>query len=1012
MTRYFIRKTIVTWCLNLAIICLGLFVLPEIASEFIPAIEIPAVAIVFPTTVLSSDKIIRDLIEPVESSLFATGHVDHIETKVESGRSLLYVFYRWSLKPEECLQLSRQVVGAIQRPAGVLDPIFVLHQPTLAPILRVVLHGEPILALTELGQKAASLLERTDGVSQVKLDGATPRLTLITLDPLRMAKNRILTTDIISSAAELWAFRHLLQAHKDPEREKSFLRSRLETDDDLRLMPVVNNQKRVVPLRWISDVRQTTEDPTVYFGKGESAVIFEVVKAPGADALSIVDRAMAVLEGVKKHNPRLKTKVIYDEAEKIRQAQWGVFSNFASGILFNSLILVFFLGSLSGCVIASCIFPTAFFGTLIVIRTLGISFNIFSLNGFALAAGMITDSSIVILEAIMRRIRNNEELESACWKGTKDVGMGVFTGALASSAVMLPIISQSGIFTKLFSDLAITIITMNFLCLIAVFSLVPWMASKMLHRKKTKSIAPVALAFKLSTAFVSKMGVISVTMFERSISDRKTRIVLPTSVALLCVGSVFFLPPSELLPQVRSNIYAITTPIRRVLLETQADALQHKMNETLGNSSQIEWVITSRDPDTLRAMLKLKQNAPIGPALEELSTALHLPYKGILSFPLGPTPPTEPMNYDGYFYVDKKLPDQVRRQLTTAFCQSRGVIHCTDIDHYERPEMTLTTMPIQMSRSGITPLDAIMEGSLRLQRVDLNHLANLPTSQPVILKLARESTLYDEPFVSGPQKDSIVRFGSFFQSRLGASPTTTFRFDLNNYEPIYFRVGKLTIGQAVSRMEEITRDLKIVPTRVITMGILQSMKETFEKMATALTIAAILNFLILLNQFKSVVQTLLIMLSIPLAVGGAIMGLSLFGETLNVGVVVGFVLLVGIVVNNGIMLMEAINQEREQGNSLDDSIKHALLARVRPILMTACGTIFGMLPILLFTSEGSELYRGMAVVNIFGIAFAAFLTLIVTPILTRTFLQPRSHPKTCFVVSPIKKPILRKEHQE
>lgn len=989
MTRYFIRKTIVTWCLNLAIICLGLFLLPEIASEFIPAVEIPAVAIVFPTTVLSSDKIIRDLIEPVESSLFATNRVEHIETKVESGRSLLYVFYQWSLKPEECLQLSRQVVGAMQRPYGVLPPVFVLHQPTLAPILRVVLHGEPILTLTELGQKAASLLERTDGVSKITLDGATPRLTLITLDPGRMAKNRILTTDILSSAAELWAFRHLFRSpDKDPKHERFFLRSRLETDDDLRLMPVVNSQKRVVPLRWISDVSQTTEDPTVYFGKGESAVIFEVVKAPGADALSIVDSSLKVLDGIKKHHPLLKTTVIYDEAEKIRQAQWGVLSNFAGGILFNSLILIFFLGSVSGCVIASCIFPTAFFGTLIVIRTLGISFNIFSLNGFALAAGMITDSSTVILEAIMRRFRNNEELESACWKGTKDVGMGVFTGALASSAVMLPIIVQSGIFTKLFSDLAITIITMNFLCLIAVFSLVPWMASKMLHRKTTKSIAPVALAFKLSAAFVSKMSVLSVAMLERSISDWKTRIVLPTSVALLCIGSVFFLPPSELLPRVRSDIYAITIPIRRVLVETQGDALQLRMNEMLGNSSLIEWVITSRDPDTLRAMLKLKQNAPIRPALEELSTALHLPYKGILSFPLGPTPPTEPMNYDGYFYVDKKLPSQVRRQLTTKFCQSKGVIHCTDIDHYERPELTLTTMPIQMSRSGVTPPGAIMEGSLRLQRVDLNRLANLPASQPVMLKWPRHSLLLDDPFPSGSQKDSIVRFGSFFQTRSGGSPTTILRFDLNHYEPIYFRVGDITIGQAVSRMEEITGEMNLDPTRVPPMGVLESMKETFEKMATALTIAAILNFLILLNQFKSVVQTLLIMLSIPLAVGGATFGLALFGETLNAGVIVGFVLLVGIVVNNGIMLMEAINQEREQGNSLDDSIKHALRARVRPILMTACGTIFGMLPILLFKSEGSELYRGMAVVNIFGISFAAFLTLIVTPILTRNFLIP------------------------
>jgi HAE1 family hydrophobic/amphiphilic exporter-1 len=268
--------------------------------------------------------------------------------------------------------------------------------------------------------------------------------------------------------------------------------------------------------------------------------------------------------------------------------------------------------------------------------------------------------------------------------------------------------------------------------------------------------------------------------------------------------------------------------------------------------------------------------------------------------------------------------------------------------------------------------------------LDLTSLTNLPVSFPIELSLPGTEPLTSFPLTVGRDGKEVSHMGAFFDSDFTASRNVLFRRDGQNYLPLYFRLGGITIGQAVSQLETEATHLKVDPKSLVPMGAIETMNETF---SNALLLSSLLIFLILVAQFQSVAQACIIMYSIPLAVGGAIGGLLIFGETLNVGVIVGFILLIGIVVNNGILLFEAINQRCDAGMAITEAVVDAVDSRTRPILISTFSTVFGMVPTLVFESEGQELYRGMAVVNVFGMLFGTFLTLVVTPVVVRTYLE-------------------------
>lgn len=984
MILYFIRKTIVTICLNLSILLIGFLSFDKIANEFIPAIEVPAVGVVFPTTFLHHERVSHDLIEPVEKALLATGDVEKIETTLDKDRAVLFIFYKWSIPPEECLQRARQTVSAIARPDGVLEPIFVLHRPTLSPIYRVAFSGQSIGQLTNTLQDLAGEIERQPGVSSVNLNGGSPEKGLLSLDAVKSSGLGVNVTSLLDSAINTWSFRHFIP-FKD-ETSDVFIRYPLDSLESLKTAPVFRDNQKSIPLKWISKVEKAQSPAKVLYGKGQDALILEITKAPGSDAIQIVKSVESKTQAILKSNPSLKATVIYNEAEKIEQAQSGVFQNFAIGVTLNSLILIIFLGSIIGAIVASCVFPTAILGTLYIMDLSGISLNIFALNGFSLASGMITDASIVVLESIMRRFQKGEDIEVSCNKGTKDVMLGVFASTLTTAAVIVPISMQTGVSSKLFSDLGITLVTTQFVCLIAVFTFVPWLCSKILSEQEIRP-APIDYLFRGSSWLCKKMTSFGHRTLKKSVNDIRVRVFVPLVLTCISVSMLFLMPDSEFLPNVAANTYSISLPIKRIKLLDQGDDLRKKMSDIVGNFTGVNWAITYNDLDSLKATVNLADTSQVPRLVQLISQALTISESKVIALPLGPTPPTEPMSYDGYYYIRKDLDPKLRAQAIREFCSHPGIMDCHTHEHYIEPKWILKPKPLELVRASSNIPEATLNVASFTKNLDIASITNLPFSFPVELKVSNLSRVVDYPLLLGKKDLSLGRLQTGFENVFASGSNVQFRKNSVEYLPFYFRVDGLTIGNAVTWMWELNDKLNIPRSSILPMGTLETMNETFDKMINALILSGVLILIILVIQFQSLSQALVIMYSMPLAVGGAIVGLHVMEETLNVGVIVGFILLIGIIVNNGILLTDAINQRITSGMNLLDAIMNGVESRTRPILMTTFSTVFGMLPTLVLEAEGKELYQGMAIVNIFGMIFGTFLTLVITPVVIRIVME-------------------------
>ncbi len=983
MLEYFLKKSVVTICLNLVILMLGVFSFPKIAREFIPAIDIPAVAVVYPTTVHSLETVRNELLDPVEDLLLKTGVIDRIESFYENGNAVLLLFFTWNLKPEECIQRARQALISFKAIDGIANPLFILHRPTMAPIYRVAFDGDSVTQLTNQLQTLSQKLERLPGVAQIRTIGGAQENTVISYQVEDLAKHKVLQKTFLEQIATKWGFRRLLFDSSGAHN----LSVNLSNSDQLLNLEIPNTKNQLIPVKFFAKKYRDEPEPQVLNKQGNATLILEVIKAPGSDAVALTETVQNEISSFLSENKKIQQTIIYNEAEKIVDSQAGVFSNFLSGIFLNSLVLMIFLGSFTGVVVASSIFPTTILGTLFILKQTGISLNIFSLNGFSLAAGMITDASTVVLESIMRRVQNGEEVESASLKGAKDILIGVITGTLSSAAVMLPICLQSGVSSKLFSDLGYTLILTQVLSLVTVFTFVPWLCYKML-KKDAKQNRAIEVLYQGSSVLVNSFIQLSSKTLKLCSENLTIRWVLPGTIAFLCIGSLFFLPSSELLPVVKANTYSLSIPFSRDELKLNSQKFIQKMTTILKDQKEIEWAITNVDSDSLLLTFKATKEFQQDSFVSLLASNYQTTQAHILIFPLGPTPPTEPMNYHGYFYLNKNIPRELRENLTLQFCKTPGIADCETYKHYQADQMSLINNTLSMTRQNTNPIEVALSAAIEINTVQMNSVAGLTMNEQVTLKAIGDQSLLQSAFYSlGKSDGSLMSLDHLYLKNLSKVSLTQFRVNSSEFDPLYFKLEGITLGTAIEKMEQLKRSLGIDQPKVKGMGAILNMEETFGKMIFALGISLALTVIILMIQFKSAVQTAIIMFSIPLAIGGAVMGLLLLKETVNISVMVGFILLGGIIVNNGILLMEALNQRLEQTSDLLEAILDAVKTRTRPIIMTSVSAIAGMMPTLLFESEGQELYRGMAIVNIFGMGFGTILTLIITPVFCWIFLR-------------------------
>jgi hydrophobic/amphiphilic exporter-1 (mainly G- bacteria), HAE1 family len=984
MLKTFIRKGVFTICLNLFILLLGVFTIPYLSNEFIPSVEVPAVAVVIPLPLMDDRKIIREVSKPLEREFSKSNDLKSIESRIENGTLILVLFYSWDLSPADSLRKVKETVANVKLPKEALKPIFVLHRPSNNPILRFTYYGQNYQKIGSFAKSIASKLERIPGVSEVRVNGFSERKTVLNLDPVEMSRSSLNPSDILYNAKKNWSLRTFVNRESLPQ----YISYPIQNQNDLKSLNITNKKGKHIPIGSIGKVKQQLSEPTLFYGKDSPALTVEVLKSPGADTVSIVNLALAATTPELEGKEWLNLRVVYNEALKITESQQGMAKNFLIGVILNSIILMTFLGSRVGVLVASVVFPTSILGTFFVMKFLGISVNLFSLNGFSLAVGMITDASTVVLESIVRKIQSGEGVFESCWKGAKEVGMGVLASTLTTAGVLLPIAMQKNVSSKLFSDLSLTVVSTQLVCLIAVFSLVPWLCNLMLRPNQSPT-GIVKILFNLSDRFVKLFISFSAYIQTKAYSNKSFRFILPVMVTIISIGSVAFTPDTEFLPMVSSRVYSLYFPISRGDLHKDAKLIREKISRVLSAKEDTVWNLVKETQDGIQAQIEFKEPIDRSEFMAFLRKNDINPER-INSVPVGPAPSGEAMGYSSRYLISDRITSQKRKQLREQICSIQGVVKCLGVEHLEMGQALMRPSHVKTARMGITSIESAGQMLLPTYDIDLGAVGNLNYEKPFLMHVSGEENILQN--VIEVSQGWQVRLGALFDSTYETYRTLKQRVNGQAFTTLFLKIEGTTIGGVDILISKIRDKLGLLKSDVLGRGQLETMNETFSSMIKALAFSALIVFTILVLQFQSVPQALVIMGTIPLTLGGAIFGLVVMGETVNASVMVGFILLVGIIVNNGIFLVEATNMKIKQGMNMHQAVMGAVQDRTRPILMTSLSTIFGMLPVLILGGEGSELYRGMAIVNVFGMIVGTFLSLIITPLFIEYLGKPKNMP--------------------
>lgn len=873
-------------------------------------------------------------------------------------------------------------------------------------------------------------LERVSGVSRINVFGGSEKELRLIIEPQKLAQYGLTITQV---ATILRAANISLSAGDVEEGKRRYV---VRTESELNNLEVIDQialfsrrdetgRNIRVMLKDIATVEFGYKEPTARIRHlGEPAMAVNAVRETSANVIEIMAglrEAIAELNRDVLPQERLQLTQVYDETIYIDSAIELVQQNIYVGGTLAALILMLFLRSLGATLVVSLAIPVSIVGSFVAMAGMGRSINVISLAGLAFAVGMVVDAAIVVLENIYRLRQQHVPPDEAAYKGAAQVWGAVFVSALTTIMVFIPVLVMELEVSQLFRDIAVAISVAVTLSLIGAVTVIPALAKYLLRgdvvdhavHRRLPIIDPLAGLFvRLVMGFTGLVV--------------RHRVFALTVVLAVSAGAVFttwkFLPKLEYLPEGNRNlVFGIILPPPGYNLDTMSDIAKNleAVVKPLWASETGRESVAGQPPKidnfffvALNSRTIVGASAVEGSRVAELIPVLSKPVfsePGTFGFMTQPSIFGRGIGGQRAINLDISGPD-LEKVLTVAL-QATGIVN----DLFPRsegnqfrplpglelgaPELRVLPHYIRLADSGVTPrdlalsIDAYNDG-LRLLEVTLGgKRMDLMLMGPKD-NVTNTQGIGQLPVVTAD--GTILPVSALAEVKLTAGPT-----EIRHLERVrtvtleILPASNIALESAMEMIQEQVikplNDKGLPPEISLSLsGTADQLTETWNAMVWQLVIAIAIVYLVMAVLFESFAYPLIIMLSVPLATAGAVLGLAglntFMFQPLDMLTLLGFVILVGIVVNNAILLVhQTLYHLREEAMDAASAILEATRNRIRPIFMSTLTSVFGMLPLVLFPGAGSELYRGLGTVVLSGLAFSAVLTLVIIPSLLSLF---------------------------
>ncbi|WP_250124387.1 efflux RND transporter permease subunit [Chroococcidiopsis sp. CCMEE 29] len=1035
-----IRRHIGTLMLTLAVVVLGVFFLTTLQVDLLPSITYPRIGVRVNTPGLSPEVAVDEVTRPLEEVLSATEGVVQVYSQTREGQVSLDLFFQPGGNIDQALNEATAAFnrGRGQLPDTIEEPRLFKFDPSQLPVYEFALtspglEGVDLRVFAE--EELARELSTVTGIASVDVSGGVEEEVRVNIDLNRLQAVGVGLTSVLD---ELAARNQDISGGRIlGERSEALTRTvgRFQNADEIRNLSFETNSLPASPaspaspapslpnhrvyLRDFAQVIDGTEEQRVFvFLNKQPAVKVSILKQPDANTIEVVD-------GVKQRIEELRASRLIpadmiltptlDESQFIRNS----ISNVATAGLFGAglaaIAVLLFLGSVRQTLIIVLAIPLATMTAIILMGLFGLSLNVFSLGGLALGVGIVVDNSIVMLENIAegagmtpgkdtKTRLNAQQLITQATRSSQEVESALIASTSTNLVAVLPFLLIGGFIALLFNELILTISFAVAASILIAVTVVPMLTSRLLAVCWSSRVGEFWLLQEFNRRFdAATLG------YRKFLSHvlRYRLVVVAIAVIVLGGGSLWMVGqiPQEILPRIDTGQARLIaqfppgTPLesnRRVM--DIVDDILLKQPETEYVFSTVGGFLfgsgTSENPLRGSSTITLKPGsdveayvAKVKREFEQLNLAgirLRLSPEGVRGLILSNSP-VRGAEVDVILQgEDEQTLRQAGRQVLQALDQQAMASFRPDADE-RQPEVQIRPNWERVAALGLTTQDigntiqTAIEGSVPTQlqrgnrlvdvRVELNQAAIQRSSQLERLPL----------FVDNNRQ---IRLFDVAQIEEGQAPGEIQRI---NQRQVFIIAGNLTegasLGEALEQVNTVIENLDL-PDGVSVLP--SSASETNQELQNSLRIlgglAAFLVFVVMAVQYNSLIDPLVIIFTVPLALAGGVFGLYITNTAVGATVIVGAVLLVGIVVNNAIIMVELANQIREREEcDRRTAILKAAPQRLRPILMTTITTVLGMFPLALGIGEGSEFLQPLGVVVFSGLSLATLLTLFIIP---------------------------------
>ncbi|GIW98845.1 MAG: acriflavine resistance protein B [Pirellulaceae bacterium] len=1010
---------------------LGVAVIPGITIDILPDFKQPVVVSFFSYPGLPTMDMEKSVTSRVERALTLAGKIEHQESRTLPGASVIKVFFQPGADPSSAMNdiVNLEASDMFHLPPGIEWPFTLRSEPANLPVVLAAISGEGLSEseLYTIGYYAVR--NKMGGLKGVQIPhpfGGKFRQMMVYVDPAKLQAHHLGPTDVVQALLRSNLVLASGTARLGSQDYQIHPNNTLPTTEDIEAVPITVRDGRTI---FIRDVGYAKDDAAIQYNivrvNGKRSVYCPLLREPGENTIAVVDR---IYEGIAREIPRMKERgeipeaaevaLVSDQSHYIRQAMSNLYWQVVLGAILVTVVVWLFLRRLLPTLAIMAVILLS-----ILIGALGFAFtgqtiNVMTLGGIALAIGTVVDAAIVVVENVIRHGRGGKPPLVAAREGSHEVAGAVLAGTVTTLAVFLPAVFLSGMIKYLFVPLSLAAVLTIGASYFLALTVIPAFCATFIRvhqpERDEQAMQPGKANEERSRGW-----------YQRTLDRFLAHPSLTCALTCALCGAMFLLWPqvgTELFPEVDAGSFELrvkTTPgtrleeterlvarieqtIQTVIPPEQIETIISNIGLPVGKGAGFSTVLSSNSgPDSAYIIVNLKQQGRrMGTAdyIERLRSKLAEEYPleqflfvsgGIVNLALNQGVPV-PISVQ----VSAGSLDQCRTAAEQVVRAVRDIPGARDVQiaqSLDYPQFDIQVDRVRAKQLGVDQ-EKVAQTVVTALGSSIGYAPTIwidpKTGTDFFMGVQYESNelhsldeLRNLPISIRSDNGPItIPLGHIAQVRRVTIPGEIAHYNIARVNDVHINVAGRDLGSVARDVEAAISGIDFAPGVTVSLrGPIQTMREGMHMLGIGLVVAAVLVYLALMAQFRSFLDPLIIMLAVPLGLGGVVLVLFLTETRFNIQSVMGTLMMIGVVVNNSILLVEFANRRRREGMPASQAARQAALIRVRPILMTSLTLVASMLPMSIQFLPGNEAMIPLARALLGGMVVSTLLTLVLVP---------------------------------